>query len=42
MYGYFWGIRITRQMHSDGKKLRSFVAPLFTSGDLQRYLLIAD
>ena len=26
--------RLTRQMHSDGKKRHSFVALLFTAGDL--------
>lgn len=28
---------LTRQMHSDGKKRRSFLALLFSAGDLQRY-----
>ena len=42
-----WGIRFvrsaaqrlrsTRQMHSDGKKRRSFLALLFSAGDLRRY-----
>ncbi len=27
---------LTRQMHSDGKKRRSFLALLFSAGDLQR------
>jgi len=27
---------LTRQMHSDAKKRRSFVALLFAAGDLQR------
>jgi hypothetical protein len=27
---------ITRQIHSDGKKRRSFVALLFAAGDLRR------
>jgi hypothetical protein len=28
---------ITRQMHSDSKKYRSFLALLFAAGDLRRY-----
>lgn len=31
---------ITRQMHSDSKKHRSFVALPFAAGDLQRYAAI--
>jgi len=30
---------ITRQIHSDGKKRRSFLALHFAAGDLRRYLL---
>ena len=29
--------RLTRQMHPDGKKRRSFVALLFPAGDLQSW-----
>jgi hypothetical protein len=29
---------LTRQMHSDGKKRRSFLALLFPAGDLRRYV----
>jgi len=33
-----WVCLLTKQMHSDGKKRRSFLALLFAAGDLRRYV----
>jgi len=35
-------IALTRQIHSDAKKRRSFLALLFAAGDLRRYALLTD